>query len=298
VLRSFVAYSRAHPKHRSVFIVFFEPDGRRHTLADDERRFWELLDWLHERDPNPWPDDVPTDPSDPHWEYCFASDPMFVFPCSPAYRLRLSRRMGPYYMVCFQPRRVFYGVESNSPAGQRARRRIWAKVRAWDPVQPHPELENMAYGDPEMREWKQYVLPDDNTPLLQRCRTDSMAGPRRVAAARRLAAGTRLQHARVAGGLGANDDRDDARRLLPASRRRLDDDPVLLHRVLALLGCLRDRGRRRADLAGPGRLLAERLCDLRRRTGRPRLDPPGRRPGSRAGRRVGRRGAAVREHEG
>jgi hypothetical protein len=169
VLRRFVAYSRAHPKHRSVFIVFFEPDGRRHTLADDERRFWELLDWLHERDPNPWPDDVPTDPSDPHWEYCFASDPMFVFPCSPAYRLRLSRRMGPYYMVCFQPRRVFYGVESNSPAGQRARRRIWAKVRAWDPVQPHPDLENMAYGDPEMREWKQYVLPDDNTPLLQRC---------------------------------------------------------------------------------------------------------------------------------
>jgi uncharacterized protein len=168
-LHEFVAHSREHPKHRSVFIVFYEPDGRRRTVAEDEERFWELLDWLHEQDPEPWPDDVPTDPSDPHWEYCFAGDPMFVFPCSPAYRRRLSRRMGPYYMVCFQPRRVFYGVESGSPAGRRAREAIWQRVRDWDPVEPHPELEHMAYGDQEMREWKQYVLPDENTPLLARC---------------------------------------------------------------------------------------------------------------------------------
>src|ERR1044072_3302545 len=100
VLRAFVEHSRAHPKHRSVLIVFFAPDGRRRTLADDAERFWELLGWLHERDRDPWPEDVPGDPADPHWEYCFAGDPMFVFPCSPAYRLRRSRRMGPYYMVC------------------------------------------------------------------------------------------------------------------------------------------------------------------------------------------------------
>ena len=169
VLRAFLAHSREHPRHRSVLIVFYEPDGRPRTLAEDEARFWELLRWLHERDREPWPDDVPTDPSDPHWEYCFAGEAMFVFPCSPAYRSRRSRRMGPYYMVCFQPRRVFYGVESGSPAGQRARERIWARVRDWDAVEPHPELEHMAYGDPEMREWKQYVLPDDNTPLRGRC---------------------------------------------------------------------------------------------------------------------------------
>ncbi len=169
VLRAFVQHSRAHPKHRSVLIVFFEPDGRRRTLAEDEQRFWELLDWLHARDPEPWPDDVPIDTSSPHWEYCFAGDPMFVFPCIPAYRMRRSRRMGPYYMVCFQPRRVFYGVEQGTPGGERARKRIWEKVRSWDPVEPHPELEHMAYGDLEMREWKQYVLPDDNEPLPQNC---------------------------------------------------------------------------------------------------------------------------------
>ncbi len=175
VLRQFVAYSRAHPKQRSVFIVFHQPDGRDRTLADDEWRFWELLGWLHERDVDPWPEDVPTDPSDPHWEYCFAGDPMFAFPCSPAYRARLSRRMGSYYLVCFQPRRVFYGVESGSLAGQRARQRIWSRVRAWDPIEPHPDLEHMAYGDPDMREWKQYVLPDENTPLLSRCPFHSRA---------------------------------------------------------------------------------------------------------------------------
>jgi FPC/CPF motif-containing protein YcgG len=176
VLRSFVEHSRAYPKHRSVLLVFYEPDGRQRTLAEDEDRFWELLGWLHERDREPWPADVPTDPSDPHWEYCFAGDPMFVFPCSPAYRARRSRRMGPYYMVCFQPRRVFYGVESGSPAGQRARERIWQRVRAWDPIEPHPKLEHMAYGDPEMREWKQYVLPDENTPLRASCPFAPKAG--------------------------------------------------------------------------------------------------------------------------
>lgn len=169
VLRAFVSHSRAHPKHRSVLIVFFEPVGRERTLAEDEERFWELLDWLHARDHEPWPDDVPTDTSSPHWEYCFAGDPMFVFPCIPAYRRRRSRRMGPYYMVCFQPRRVFYGVEQGTPGGERARELIWDKVRSWDPVEPHPELEHMAYGDDEMREWKQYVLPDDNVPLPRTC---------------------------------------------------------------------------------------------------------------------------------
>ncbi len=168
-LRSFVAHSRAHPRQRGVLVAFFEPDGRTRTLAEDEQRFWELLDWLHERDEEPWPADVPTDPDDPAWEFCFAGDPMFAFPCSPAYRLRRSRRTGPYYMVCFQPRRVFYGVEHGSAAGRRARERIWARVRAWDAVEPHPALEHMAYGDRDMREWQQYVLPDDNAALRARC---------------------------------------------------------------------------------------------------------------------------------
>jgi FPC/CPF motif-containing protein YcgG len=36
-------------------------------------------------------------------------------------------------------------------------------------VPPHPDLENLAYGDQAMREWKQYVLPDRNTALHGNC---------------------------------------------------------------------------------------------------------------------------------
>jgi hypothetical protein len=169
-LAEFVEFSRTHPKRRHVFIMFLPTDtGAPDGFARHERRFWDLLQWLHDNDPRPWPADVPRDTDDPAWEFCFAGDPMFAFPCIPAYRRRQSRRMGEHLIICFQPRRVFFGVNRDDPGGERVRADIYARVERWDGVRPHPELVNLAYGDPAMREWKQYVLPDANTPLPSRC---------------------------------------------------------------------------------------------------------------------------------
>jgi hypothetical protein len=165
-LREFVALSRAHPQHRHLYIVFFDRHG---DLPGDEERFWELLQWLHDHDPAPWPDAIPTDTSDPGWEFCFDGDPMFVFPSIPGYQARRSRRIGQAFAVCFQPRRIFAGVERGDPGGEAIRRDIYERVRSWDKVPPHPDLENLAYGDQAMREWKQYVLPDRNTALHGSC---------------------------------------------------------------------------------------------------------------------------------
>ena len=127
------------------------------------------LQWLHAHDPSPWPEGIPADPDDPAWEFCFAGDPMFAFPCIPAYRQRLSRRMGSYFAMCFQPRRVFFGVDRADPGGERIRADIYERVRRWDCLPPHPELVDLSYGDPRMREWKQYVLPDHNRHLREQC---------------------------------------------------------------------------------------------------------------------------------
>lgn len=169
-LREFVALSRAQPRHRHLYVVFFD---RHDDLRGDERRFWELLQWLHEHDSAPWPEAIPADTDDPNWEFCFDSDPMFVFPSIPGYRSRRSRRIGEAFAVCFQPRRIFAGVERGDPGGEAIRTDIYQRVRRWDDVPPHPGLEDLAYGDPAMREWKQYVLPDRNTALRGSCPLDT-----------------------------------------------------------------------------------------------------------------------------
>ncbi len=176
-LAEFVQFSRENANRRHVFIAIFEEPSA--GFAADEARFWRLLEHLHENDPAAWPPDVPQDPDDPRWEFCFAGDAMFAFPCIPAYENRRSRRMGEAFMMCFQPRRIFFGVERSDPGGERIRTDIYDRVRRWDGQPPHPDLEQLAYGDPSMREWKQYVLPDQNTSLPTRCpmsMSDTSAG--------------------------------------------------------------------------------------------------------------------------
>ncbi|WP_410599747.1 YqcI/YcgG family protein [Amycolatopsis sp. lyj-90] len=165
-LARFAEVSRTAPRNRHVLTVFFDETT---DLDTDEQRFWNTLQWLHERDPAPWPADVPRDPDDAAWEFCFAGEPMFVFPSIPGYRHRRSRGVGSHFALCFQPRRIFAGVERQDPGGEAIRTRIYDRVRRWDDIPPHPDLEFLAYGDPQMREWKQYALPDGNDPLPRTC---------------------------------------------------------------------------------------------------------------------------------
>lgn len=156
-----------HPKRRHVFIALFDRTG--HTYEEDAQYFWQVLQWLHEHDPQPWPAGIPSSTDSPEWEFCFAGDPMFAFPCIPAYQHRRSRRMGEHFLMCFQPRRIFFGVDRGDPGGERIREDIYARVEDWDAVPPHPQLVDLAYDDPTMREWRQYALPDQNTRLLEQC---------------------------------------------------------------------------------------------------------------------------------
>jgi len=167
-LTAFVELSRANPRHRHVLVVFFD-HTQDESFDASAGRFWRTLQWLHDHDPEPWPANIPSDPDEAEWEFCFNDDPMFAFPVIPAYRLRRSRGPGSYFALCFQPRRIFAGVNRDDPGGEPIRRHIYERVRAWDAVPPHPVLEPMAYGDRDMREWRQYVLPDANSELPASC---------------------------------------------------------------------------------------------------------------------------------
>ncbi|HYO54046.1 YqcI/YcgG family protein [Archangium sp.] len=166
-LRTFLALSREHPRIRHALALFVEPSPRERTLAEYRDQFWSILNFLHEVDSSPWPLNRPEDPEDPLWEFCFDGEPMFVFASCPAYKKRISRELGRSLVLLFQPRRVFDDIKGGTKAGTRAREVIRRKMEKMEGMPAHPDMGN--YGDPSVHEWKQYFLPDDNTPVAGRC---------------------------------------------------------------------------------------------------------------------------------
>lgn len=146
-------------------VLFFEPSGGDHSFETYWDQFWRVLEYLHRHDPAPWPDSVPSDPSDPRWEFCYAGVPMFVVARAPCYDNRRSRYTLDGLEITVQPRWVFDGLGGDSDAGQQARDRIRDRLTDYDDVGPHPDIGT--YSDPEVHEWEQYMLPDSNDECVE-----------------------------------------------------------------------------------------------------------------------------------
>jgi FPC/CPF motif-containing protein YcgG len=166
-LSRFLELSRKYPRRRYALVLFEEPQEGHLTLNQYRKRFWEILQFLHDNDPSSWPDGVPMSTDDPQWEFSFGGDSMFVFGSCPAYLKRRSRNLGPSLVLLFQPRRVFRGIEGGTPSGSIVRERIRCKLRTYDTVRDHPDMG--AYSDQTSFEWKQYFIPDDTVPELEAC---------------------------------------------------------------------------------------------------------------------------------
>ncbi|WP_406135809.1 YqcI/YcgG family protein [Streptomyces sp. NBC_01089] len=147
-------------------VVFFRPDE--HALSLDEyfQRFWSVLQFLHEKDPEPWPGAVPTDPQELMWEFSFGGTEIFVVCNTPGHVTRHSRN-SQGFMITFQPRWVFEGLEADSPRGAKARKVIRNRIRRFDGMEPAPELGN--YGEEGNLEWRQYFLPDTPEGTVPAC---------------------------------------------------------------------------------------------------------------------------------
>lgn len=166
-LSSFLAISAAEPDRRYIFAIFFKPEERLQCHEYYKGKFWSLLQFLHENDPCPWPLEFPMDPLDPHWEFTFDRTAAFVFLGAPSYKHRRSRNLGPGMVVLYQPRRVFEGIEGGTSAGTKTRQIIRHRLKNWDNIEAHPDMGS--FGDSSNNEWKQYVLPNDNTIELGEC---------------------------------------------------------------------------------------------------------------------------------
>ena len=162
-------YLDAYQDHaeRAPLAVFFAPLDDDATEADYHERLWHVLEFLHVHDPEPWPDDIPTDPADPHWEFCFAGEPMFPTSRAPFYDERLSRYSPIGLEITFQPRAVFEGITADTEAGQRARDAIQSRMEAYDGVCPHADLGD--WGVEGDLEWTQYLFREDETQSPDEC---------------------------------------------------------------------------------------------------------------------------------
>lgn len=146
--------------------VLFPPDKQPRTLEEYNKKFWSVLQYLHDNDPDRWPHDVPADPEDSMWEFAFGDTSIFVVCNTPAHTTRHSRHSSGFLMT-FQPRWVFEGLEADSGRGTAARRVIRKRLRAFDDMEPSQYLGD--YGEQDNREWRQYFLPDDNETELPAC---------------------------------------------------------------------------------------------------------------------------------
>ncbi|MGN6187331.1 MAG: YqcI/YcgG family protein [Conexibacter sp.] len=167
----------------TAFVVFFRPDPGASDYERSRAGFWAMLQWLHDNDPASWPIHVPKTPEHPLWEFCFNSVPLFILCSGPFHRRRRSRRTSSLALV-FQPREQFARLMERPARLLTARSVIHRRVVAFDEIPMHPDI--LMHNEPENREWRQYIVPDENVSVPGPCpfavRDDRASGGRPAAA--------------------------------------------------------------------------------------------------------------------
>lgn len=161
-LKEYGVCSRDAGKYTSLAIFFETPEYMIETYGVEEYRmlFWSVLNQISSLDEKEWPEHMPTDPSNHHWEFCFQGEPYFAFCATPAHQFRKSRYFSTF-LIAFQPRWVFDEINDSTSSGRNMKNLIRQRLLEYDNVPEHPDLK--WYGQKDNYEWKQYFLSDDES---------------------------------------------------------------------------------------------------------------------------------------
>lgn len=141
--------------------IVFKPAEPTLPLDQYHQQAWSALQALHDHDAQPWPADMPTDPENPMWSFCFAGTPIFVNVSAPSHVVRRSRNLCRSLVLIMQPRANFDLVAGKDhPNGHQVREQIRKRMATYDHLDSPTELGT--YGDAANREWHQYVLRESN----------------------------------------------------------------------------------------------------------------------------------------
>ena len=169
--RTLLDYLDTYREHsdRASLVAFFRPPARPLSETEYHGTLWHVLQFLHVHDPAPWPDDIPTEPDDPYWEFCFGGEPIFPTCRAPFYDARQSRYCPVGLEITFQPRALFEGLDATADTefGRQARTIIHDRLEGYDGVCPHADLGD--WGVEGDREWRQYMLSSDPEAAPESC---------------------------------------------------------------------------------------------------------------------------------
>ena len=168
VILEYLEVYRSHSPRASL-VTFFAPPPEPLTEAEYHDALWHILQTLHLHDPEPWPDEIPTDPDDSYWEFCLGGEPMFPTCRAPFYEERKSRYCPVGLEITFQPRQLFedLDVTPDTEAGKYARSVIQDRLETYDGACPHADLGD--WGVEGDREWPQYLLSEDDSQAPTDC---------------------------------------------------------------------------------------------------------------------------------
>ncbi|MDF2036217.1 YqcI/YcgG family protein [Cytobacillus oceanisediminis] len=160
MLNEFSIHSRELGSYTSLIIFYNTRDDL--SVEEYEQLFWEQLTGLSELDNAEWPNEIPKDPHDPLWEFCFHGEKYFVYCATPAHKNRQSRHFDTM-MLAITPRWVLQEFMKKETLASRLKNQIRKRLQRYDSIAIHPDLNS--YGADDNFEWKQYFLRDDDTTI-------------------------------------------------------------------------------------------------------------------------------------
>ncbi len=164
-LKLYLRNARHFGKYTSL-VVFFKPSYPLLSVENYEKQFWHVLQNLNKCDEQPWPEAIPHSPEESRWEFSFHGEPMFVVCNTPVHKKRKSRYSSTF-MMTFQPRWVFEGLNGETKKGKHVKQAVRKRLKNYDEIDAHPLL--AWYGAEDVLEWKQYFLRDNNREQLTKC---------------------------------------------------------------------------------------------------------------------------------
>lgn len=164
LLNTFTEESKGFGSYTSLIVFFHLPTEveQTYTVEQYENLFWQQLGGLTSIDDMEWPKDMPTDPHDPVWEFCFHGEKYFMYCATPAHQNRNSRHFDTM-LLAITPRWVLQEFGKSESYAKNIKKQIRRRLAKYDSIPIHPDLNT--YGKEDNFEWRQYYLRDDETSL-------------------------------------------------------------------------------------------------------------------------------------
>ncbi|WP_462412474.1 YqcI/YcgG family protein [Neobacillus sp. Marseille-QA0830] len=164
LLERFTKEAKGFGPYTSLIIFYHVPEEVKedYTVEEFEQLFWKQLAGLSSIDGMEWPEDIPNDPHDPVWEFCFQGEKYFMYCATPAHENRQSRHFDTM-VLAITPRWVLKQFNKNESFAKNIKKQIRNRLSDYDSIPIHPDLNS--YGSDDNFEWRQYFLRDDDTSL-------------------------------------------------------------------------------------------------------------------------------------